>query len=230
MVNKVKGKIRGMEAEMQPREQLKAKGLENLTKEQLIAILIGTGTKGNNVMQLAGDLMDWCGGNLATLGRLSIKEMTNQFRGMGEVKAMHLLTALELGRRLHVDRENIKTIHGADDVAEFMYLKAADKDVEHFWIIMMNHRNGVIAVKEIATGGITGVAIDVRVLMRMALQYQATGIIVVHNHPSGNTLPSEADKQITEKIEKACRVLDIRMIDHVIVTSDKSKYYSFYGN
>lgn len=224
------GKIRGLESQLQPRELLKEKGAENLTDEQLIAILLGSGIPGKNVMELSKEMVKWADGQWTTLAKLSLQEMTTIFKGIGEVKAMHLIAALEVGRRHNLGRKTIKRITSSEDVVDLMYLKAADKDVEHFWVIMLNHRNSIIAVKEIATGGITGVAIDVRVLMRMVLQYQATGMIVVHNHPSGSTMPSEADRRITEQIEKACRVLDIRFIDHVIVTSDKENYYSFYGN
>jgi len=221
----LKGEIEKSE---QPRERLKRLGVRELKNEELLAIMIGSGIPGKNVIELAREMLKDQMGSLRNLSGLTLKEMTERFKGLGEVKAMHILAALELGRRHNFERRNPKRITSSQDIKDLLFLKAEDLQVEKFWCIFLRNNNTIIGCKEITTGGIAGVAVDIRLVMREALNCMATGIVMVHNHPSGSNKPSNEDIDLTIKIRRACQTLDIRLIDHLILTSDDRVYYSFH--
>jgi len=223
----LKGEIEKSE---QPRERLKRLGVRELRTEELLAIMIGSGIPGKNVIELAREMLDDQMDSLRLLSGLSLKEMTDRFKGLGEVKAMHILAALELGRRHNFERRNPKKITSSQDIRDLLFLKAEDLQIEKFWCIFLRNNNTIIGFKEITTGGLAGVAVDVRLVMKEALLCSATGIVLVHNHPSGTNRPSYEDKELTIKIERACRIMSINLIDHVILTSDDRAYYSFHEN
>lgn len=221
----LKGEIEKSE---QPREKLKRLGVRELKNEELLAIMIGSGIPGKNVIELAREMLDDQMGSLMQLSGLSLKEMTDRFKGLGEVKAMQILAALELGRRHNFERKNPKKIMSSQDIRDLLFLKAEDLQIEKFWCIFLRNNNTIIGYREITTGGLAGVAVDVRVVLREALLCSATGIVMVHNHPSGTNKPSFEDKELTTHIERACRTMDIRLVDHLILTSDDRAYYSFH--
>lgn len=214
----------------QPREKLKHYGVRDLSDQELLAILLGSGIKGKNVLELATELLESVDNKLSLLASLSLEEMTQTFSGIGEVKAMHLLAALELGRRHNISRRNVSTIKSSKDVIDCLYLRLADLETENFWCILLNNRNRILTTRQIAIGGKTNVIVDIRIVMHEAIKFNAAGIVIAHNHPSGDPTPSSPDNAMTTRMFNACKCLDIRFVDHVIITSDKNKYYSFAEN
>lgn len=214
----------------QPREKLKHYGVRDLSDQELLAILLGSGIKGKNVLELAAELLESVDNKLSLLASLSLEEMTQTFSGIGEVKAMHLLAALELGRRHNISRRNVSTIKSSKDVIDCLYLRLADLETENFWCILLNNRNRILTTRQIAIGGKTNVIVDIRIVMHEAIKFNAAGIVIAHNHPSGDPTPSAADTTITSRLINACKCLDIHFVDHIIITSDPEKYYSFQEN
>lgn len=221
----LKGEIEKSE---QPRERLKRLGVSELKNEELLAIMIGSGIPGKNVIELAKEMLDSQMGSLRNLSGMTLKEMTDRFKGLGEVKAMHILAALELGRRHNFERRNPKKISSSQDIKDLLFLKTEDLQVEKFWCIFLRNNNTIIGYKELATGGLAGVAVDVRIILKEALLCSATGIVLVHNHPSGSNNPSREDRELTMKVDRCCATMDIRLVDHLILTSDDRIYYSFH--
>lgn len=226
----VSKKLKELETELQPREKLKKYGVRNLTDIELLAIMLRSGIPGKNVLELSSEIMSWASGKWSTLTNLSLHDMTMQFKGLGEVKAMQMIAALEVGRRRSAEFEDCEKITECRDVINALYRHVADVEVESFWCIFISNSNKIIAIQQISIGGLTSVAVDVRVVMRYALSYNATGIVLAHNHPSGNTQPSDNDKRLTAKLSNAAALLDIRLVDHVILTSNPNKYFSFSDN
>lgn len=223
-------KIKEMESELQPREKLKHYGVRSLTDAELLAIMLRSGIQGKNVLELSSEIMQWASGRWGTLINLTLDDMVRQFKGLGEVKAMQMIAALEVGRRRSIEFSNPEKIKDSRDVVNALFRFLADLDVESFWCIYVSNSNTIIATQKVSTGGMTGVAVDVRVVIRQALGYNATGIVLAHNHPSGNVRPSEQDVKLTEKISNAATLFDIRVLDHVILSSDPNKYFSFIEN
>ena len=208
-----------------PREKLLNKGRDFLTDAELIAILIGSGTKNESAVDLSKRILSAVENNLNELGRRSVTQLT-QFKGIGEAKAVTIAAALELGRRRRLESAVEKEkITDSKSVFELMQPIIGELPHEEFWIIYMNNSNKVIQTFQLSKGGITGTLVDVRLALKSALEFGATAIILVHNHPSGSLQPSEADKQITKKLKTASENLDIKILDHIIVT-DKA-YFSF---
>ena len=208
-----------------PREKLLRKTSAALSDSELLAILIGHGTRDKSAVDLAREVLELGKNNLNELGKLSIKELL-KIKGIGEVKALILLAALELGRRRHSSLLAEKVIiKQSSDIAG--YLQSALKDLSHevFGVLFLNQANRVNHFEIISQGGITGTVADPRIILRKALEEEAVNIILCHNHPSGNLKPSRADEELTQKIKEAARYLDIKVLDHIIV-SDQG-YYSF---
>ncbi|MEP0132480.1 MAG: DNA repair protein RadC [Eudoraea sp.] len=211
-----------------PREKLVHKGRSVLSNAELIAILIGSGTKNETAVSLSKRILASTNNNLNELGKVSIKQLM-KFKGIGEAKAVSIAAALEIGRR----RQNEKTmekaqISGSQAVFDLLQPLVADLPHEEFWIVYLNNSNKVIHKAQLSKGGITGTLVDVRLVMKQALELGAVSLILAHNHPSGALKPSEADKKITNKLQKASEAMDIRVLDHVIIT--QNKYYSFADN
>ncbi len=217
--------IKNWSQEDQPREKLRDKGKAVLSDAELVAILIGSGNRDESAVALCKRILASVDNNLSELGKLSIKQLM-EFKGIGEAKAISIAAALELGRRRRgeeaIDR---KKINSSASVFEIMQPVIGELPHEEFWIIYLNNSNKIIQKKQLSKGGITGTLVDVRLVLKNALEVGATGIILVHNHPSGTLKPSEADKQITKKLKKAGVSLDIKVLDHVIVT--EKAYFSF---
>ncbi|MEM9687658.1 MAG: DNA repair protein RadC [Bacteroidota bacterium] len=208
-----------------PREKLLHKGRAVLSDAELIAILIGSGIKNESAVALSKRILNVVDNKLNALGQCSIKQLT-MFKGIGEAKAITIAAALELGRRRRAEeaRENTN-ISDSRSVFELMQPLIGELPHEEFWIIYINNSNTVIQTFQLSKGGITGTLVDVRLVLKKALELGATAIILAHNHPSGTLYPSTADRQITRKLTKASENLDIKILDHVIVT-DKA-YFSF---
>ncbi len=209
----------------QPREKLLYKGKDTLSDAELVAILIGSGNREESAVALSKRILASVGNNLSELGKLSIKELM-EFKGIGEAKAITITAALELGRRRRSEEALHKNkITSSASVFELMQPIIGELQHEEFWIIYLNNSNKIIQKNQLSKGGITGTLVDVRLVLKNALQVGATGLILAHNHPSGTLKPSEADKQITQKLKIAAQSLDIKVLDHLIIT--EKAYFSF---
>lgn len=217
--------IKNWSQDDQPREKLLYKGKAALSDAELVAILIGSGNREESAVDLSKRILASVGNNLSELGKLSIKQLMT-FKGIGEAKAITIAAALELGRRRRgEDALQKKKITSSASVFELMQPIIGELQHEEFWIIYLNNSNKVIQKNQLSKGGITGTLVDVRLVLKQALEVGATGLILVHNHPSGTLKPSEADKQITNKLKLASESLDIKVLDHLIIT--ENNYFSF---
>ena len=208
-----------------PREKLMLKGKSVLSDAELIAILIGSGSRNESAVDLSKRILASVDNNLNALGKLSLSQLM-QFRGIGEAKAISIIAALELGRRRRgEDAVELKKITSSKIIFEIMQPILGELPHEEFWIIYMNNSNKVISKSQLSKGGITGTLVDVRIVFKTALEIGATALILCHNHPSGTLIPSDADKQITRKLKVAGDSLEIKVLDHLIVT--ETSYYSF---
>jgi len=208
-----------------PREKLLQKGKLSLTDAELIAILIGSGNREESAVELSKKILFKNQNNLNLLGKLSVGQLT-QFKGIGEAKAISIIAAMELGRRRRSEDaiENVK-ISSSNSVFEVLQPILGELQHEEFWILYLNNANKIIEKFQISKGGITGTLVDVRITLRKALELGAVSLILAHNHPSGNLSPSEADKQLTLKLKTAAESMDIKILDHLIVT--EKSYFSF---
>lgn len=208
-----------------PREKMLLKGKSALSEAELVAILIGTGTRNESALDLAKNLMNLSGNNLVELSKMSLKEL-QRVKGIGLAKAVTIAAALEIGRRRRsqepLDRQKIVT---SKDAFDFFYPILAELDHEQFWVMALNRSNKIIGQTCISVGGISGTVADTRLILRYALDHLASGIILCHNHPSGNLNPSHADKKLTENIKKAADLMEIKLYDHIIIS--ESGYFSF---
>lgn len=208
-----------------PREKLLQKGRLSLSDSELLAILLGSGSKNESAVELAKKILSSTGNNLNELGKLSISQLC-KFKGVGPAKAVTVSAALELGRRRRYEEaQEDKKITSSHSVFEIMQPLIGELGHEEFWILYLNNSNKVIEKYQISKGGITGTLVDVRIVLRKALEAGAVSLILVHNHPSGNLKASEADKQLTRKLKTAAESLDIKVLDHIIVT--EKSYLSF---
>ena len=217
--------IKNWSQDDQPREKLRDKGRAALSDAELVAILIGSGSRNESAVALCKRILASVDNNLSELGKLSIKQLMD-FKGIGEAKAITITAALELGRRRRgEDALEKKKITSSASVFELMQPIIGELPHEEFWIIYLNNSNKVLHKDQLSKGGITGTLVDVRLALKNALEVGSTGIILAHNHPSGTLKPSEADKQLTYKLKTAGESLDIKVLDHLIIT--EKAYFSF---
>ncbi|MGJ8592272.1 MAG: RadC family protein [Aquaticitalea sp.] len=208
-----------------PREKLLNKGKNALSDAELVAILIGSGSRNESAVDLCKRILASADNSLSILGKLSIKQLM-EFKGIGEAKAISIVAALELGRRRRGEEAlQKKKIESSHSVFELMQPIIGELPHEEFWVVYLNNNNTVIHKNQLSKGGITGTLVDVRLVMKTAIEVGATGLILAHNHPSGTLKPSDADKQITKKLKTAAESLDIKVLDHLIVT--EKAYFSF---
>lgn len=217
--------IKNWSQDDQPREKLLYKGKTALSDAELVAILIGSGNRNESAVALCKRILASVDNNLSELGKLSIKQLM-AFKGIGEAKAITIAAALELGRRRRGEEAlQKKQITSSISVFELMQPIIGELQHEEFWIIYLNNSNKVLQKNQLSKGGITGTLVDVRLVFKQALELGATALILAHNHPSGTLKPSEADKQITNKLKIAAQSLDIKVLDHLIIT--EKAYFSF---
>jgi DNA repair protein RadC len=225
MINYDKPGIKAWAVEDRPREKLISRGISALTDGELIAILISSGNSKESAVELSRRIMDTVHHNLNELGKLNCDEL-KRFRGIGKAKAVTLLAAMEIGRRRNqseaLDNGQVK---GSKDAANFLRPEIGDLSHEEFWVLFLNRQNKILDKKKLSQGGMTGTVIDVRLVMKLALEKHATSLIFGHNHPSGNLEPSDADRRITRQLKEAAALMEIPVIDHLIVT--QSGYFSF---
>lgn len=211
--------------EDRPREKLQLKGAAALSDAELIAILIGSGSSRESAVSLAQRLLQSVSNHLPALARLSLNELC-QFHGIGEAKAIAIISALELGKRRRLAQAlERKRITSSSQAFEVLQPLLGDLSHEEFWVLYLNSRNELIKAQNTSRGGISGTIADQRIVFRFALQYQATGLILAHNHPSGALKPSAADRQLTRKMVEAGRIMDVAVLDHLIIT--EHAFFSF---
>jgi DNA repair protein RadC len=208
-----------------PREKLLLKGKAALSDAELLAILIGSGSKNESAVDLSKRILTDVNNNLNKLGKLSVSGLT-KFKGIGLAKAVTIVTALELGRRRRLEEAlQLTQITNSKAVFDVMQPLIGELHAEEFWIIYLNNSNKIIYKEQLSKGGLTATLVDVRLVFKKALDLFATAVILCHNHPSGKLQPSAADKAITAKLIKAGETLDIKVLDHIIIT--ENAYFSF---
>lgn len=208
-----------------PREKLLLKGKNALSHAELIAILINSGNKEESAVALSKRILASVALNLTELGKLSVKDLM-RFKGIGEAKAISIIAALELGRRRRGEEAiEKKQVTSSSSVFELMQPIIGELSHEEFWIVYLNNSNKVLKKIQLSKGGIIGTLVDVRLVLKAALQIGAVGLILTHNHPSGSLKPSQADKKITQKLKIASETIDIKVLDHLIIT--EKAYFSF---
>ncbi len=218
--------IRQWSAEDRPREKMIQKGPDSLSHAELLAILLNTGTAQKSALDIARDLLFSAQDNLLELGKLSLADF-RKIKGIGEKKAITLLAALELGKRRQLAAAMEKPkIGNSRDMFQLLNPYFLDKTTEEFYVVFLNQGHRVLGVENISRGGMTATVVDPRVVFRKALEMNGTSrVILAHNHPSGNLQPSEADKQLTQRILESGRLLEIKLLDHLILA--ENRYYSF---
>lgn len=217
--------IKDWAEEDRPREKLLKNGARSLTDAELIAILIGSGNTEETAVELSKRILSTSGNNLNELGRKSI-DYLQSFKGIGEAKAITIVAALELGkRRKEAEVFSKKTITVSNDAFQYFLPLLGDLNHEEFWVLLLDRGNKIQDSFRISQGGISGTVIDVRIILKPALEKQSSNIILCHNHPSGTLQPSQADRQITTKIKDAAKLMDISVLDHIII--GQNKYFSF---
>lgn len=217
--------IKGWAEDDRPREKLLLKGKAALSDAELVAILIGSGSKNQTAVELAQEILQSVGNKLNELGKLTISDLV-KFKGIGEAKAISIAAALELGLRKKEETiHEKKKIGSSKDVFDQFYKSMSDLPHEEFWILLLNRANKIITKICISRGGVSGTVTDIRLIFKHAIENLASGIILCHNHPSGNLKPSDADLKITKQCAETGRVMDIPVLDHIIVS--ETGFFSF---
>ncbi|MFP5438366.1 MAG: RadC family protein [Bacteroidia bacterium] len=209
----------------QPREKLMFKGQAALSDAELIAILIGSGSRNESAVELSKRILKSVDNNLNALGKLTLKQLM-VFKGIGEAKAVSIAAAMELGRRRREEgARELDKITGSKSVFQIMQPIIGELPHEEFWVLYLNNSNKVIYKSQLSKGGLVGTVVDTRLVYKTALEHNAVAIILSHNHPSGALQASGADKQVTRQLQNAGNALDIKVLDHVIIT--EHSYVSF---
>lgn len=208
-----------------PREKMMQKGAEALSDAELLAILIGSGNTEESAVTLMQRILSAAGNDLNQLGKWEIRDFA-AFKGMGPAKSLTIMAALELGKRRKWQRNERAVIRSSTDIYDIFHPLLCDLPTEEFWVLLLNQASKVIDKIRISRGGIDQTNADVRTILREALLARATQLVLIHNHPSGNTRPSMDDRRLTEMVQQAARTMNIRLTDHLIVTD--GSYYSFH--
>ncbi len=208
-----------------PREKMMQKGAEALSDAELLAILIGSGNTEESAVTLMQRILSAAGNDLNQLGKWEIRDFA-AFKGMGPAKSLTIMAALELGKRRKWQRNERAVIRSSVDIYDIFHPLLCDLPTEEFWVLLLNQASKVIDKIRISRGGIDQTSADVRTILREALLARATQLVLIHNHPSGNTRPSMDDRRLTEMVQQAARTMNIRLTDHLIVTD--GSYYSFH--
>lgn len=220
--------IKSWAVEDRPREKLMLKGKTVLTDAELIAILIGSGSKDETAVALSKRILNSVNNNINQLASLSLEKLM-QFKGIGEARAISIITALELGKRRHFEQVNVTPkITSSKTAFEIFQPIIGDLQHEEFWVLYLNNSNKVLRKILLSKGGITATLVDIRLIFKEAVELSAVAIIVGHNHPSSKLEPSHSDKRLTKKIKEAGETLDIKLLDHLIIT--QKDYFSFADN
>ena len=221
---KMKKSIKEWAIDDRPREKAMKNGISTLSKSELLAILVGSGNDEETAVDLMKRVLDSCGNSISELARLSVDDLCT-FKGIGPAKAISIVAACELWKRREGKENEQPCISSSRDMYNYFHPILCDSPVERCYVLLLNRMNRVLDHVLIGTGGLTATLVDIRLVMREALMKRATTIALCHNHPSGNTKPSRDDDKLTENLSQACKVMNIRLLDHIIVTD--GAYYSY---
>ena len=214
--------------EDRPREKLAAQGAEALSNAELLAILIGSGNTDESAVELMKRILNSCNNSLNTLGKMSIRELMT-FKGIGEAKAITILAACELGKRRQREQpEQRPELSTATRMYNYLHPRMQDLDVEEAWVLLMNQNFKLIKAERLSSGGFTETAVDVRQIIKLAVLNNATVVALAHNHPSNNPTPSADDDRITQRVKKACEIMRLHFLDHVVVVD--GNFYSYHDS
>ncbi|MES2680279.1 MAG: DNA repair protein RadC [Bacteroidota bacterium] len=218
-------KLKALAEDDRPREKLASLGRHNLSDAELIAIILNSGNKNETSVQLAQRMLSENRNNLNELAKLSLADL-KKFKGVGIAKAITIAAAFELGRR-RKETESVQRVKITSSTVAYQLLQKRLSDLPHeeFWILILNRANQVIKEEYLSKGGISGTVVDVRLICKSAIENNASGLVIAHNHPSGQVVPSEQDKQITKKLKEALKTFEIALLDHLII--GEQKYFSF---
>lgn len=216
--------IKKWAVEDRPREKMLKHGFSALSNAELMAILIGSGNIAESAVELSRRILSDFKNNLDKIGKSSVEKLKS-YNGIGEAKAINILAALELGRRRQIEDGGIlKKVNSSEDAFQYLKIDLSDLTHEEFWVIYLDRANNVIDKSRISQGGISGTVIDVRLILKQAIEKMASSIILAHNHPSGNLSPSQSDIDITRKTGEASKLIDVKVLDHIIVAGNR--FYS----
>lgn len=217
--------IKSLSEDDRPREKLASLGRQNLSDAELIAIILGSGNKKETAVQLAQRILSENNNNINQIAKLSLAEL-KKYNGVGEAKAVNIAAAFELGRRRNDLETNEKVKITSSNVAyKVLQKRLSDLPHEEFWVLILNRANQVVKEEYLSKGGISGTVVDVRLICKAAIENNASGIVIAHNHPSGQLTASEQDKSITKKLKEALKTFEIALLDHLIIGDQQ--YYSF---
>lgn len=220
------GSIKSWSVDDRPREKMMQHGAACLSNAELLAILIATGTKTESAVDLAKKLLKECNNELSVLGKLTPKELSRPVKGIGMVKSVTIAAALELGRRRYNEHPaETASIQSSEQVAALFAPLLSDLQHEEFWVLLLSRSNKPLAKFKVGMGGVHQTPVDCRLILKQAVLHLASGMVLCHNHPSGNLSPSLADKKLTRTIIESAKMLDIKVLDHIIIAG--SSYYSF---
>ena len=209
-----------------PREKMLQKGVQSLSDAELLAILIGSGNRNETAVELSRRILHECSDNLNELAKLSIHDLCNRFKGIGEAKAITILACMELGnRRKTTEALERKRITSSEHLFDLFEPQLSDLPHEEFWVALLNGANKVIDIKKLTQGGTRQTVVDLPMLLKMAIEKSAPSVAVAHNHPSGQNHPSHEDEMITKRIKTGCEAIGITLLDHIIIA--QNRYYSF---
>lgn len=227
--NRFLGRIADLDEGDKPREKALTQGIRSLSNAELLAIIFGSGLPGKSVISMSQEVLASCNNRLSRLSRMSIHEMKKSFKGVGTAKAISLAAAFELGLRTRDEDAALDPqIKCSTDIYNMMRAKLERLEYEEFWVLYLSRSNRVIYEECMSKGGVSGTVTDIRLILKRAIELLASGIILVHNHPSGNLRPSPDDDRITTKAKEAAKLLDINVLDHLIITP--TSYFSYNDN
>ncbi len=218
-------RIADLSDDERPREKAMAKGIRSLSDSELLALLIGGGVPGKSAIDLAREILDSCGGSINQLAQLSIKAISSRFTVIGPAKATTIAAAIELGSRRKMTDVKITSVRTSADAYDCVRDKLENLPHEEFWTLFLRRSGSIIVAENISSGGSGATYVEPKMIVKKALDNLAASVILVHNHPSGNLMPSAQDDALTKKIKNACSLLDINVLDHIIVTA--SGFYSY---
>lgn len=218
--------IRNLNDDEKPREKALLNGIDSLSDVELLALLLGSGLPGKSVLDLSREILADVDNRLARLSKMTIPELKKKYRGVGDAKATLLCAAIQFGRRVQKDLAvPFQTLRTSTDVYEYMREKLETINYEEFWVLHLNRAMGIIAAERMSRGGIAGTAVDPKLIAKSAIDHLDSGIILVHNHPSGTMRPSMQDDSLTRKIVEICKIIEVNVCDHVIV--GPTGFYSY---
>lgn len=212
-------------ADDRPREKLIAHGRQTLSTAELLAILLGSGSRDCSAVDLAKQILSYYDNSLEKLSKVSAQELCKNFKGVGTAKAVSIIAAMELTVRKGMETQENYVISSSEAAYKLLFPRLSDLAYEEFWVILLNNANKVLALKRLSMGGIQGTVVDKSILLKLAIDHLATGIILCHNHPSGTEKASAVDRSLTAAVKELCNILSIRLLDHIIICGEN--YLSF---